>query len=74
MMADIRGVADLQLEQITGVPQVQIRFNRTKMVRYGLNIKEVSDIIEVALNGEVATELIKTRKRYDIFVRYKESL
>ena len=37
-----------------------------------MHIKQVSDVIEVACNGKVATELIETQKRYDIFVRYKE--
>ena len=72
IMATVPGVTDLQIEQISGIPQLQIRFNREKLARFGLNIKDVSDIIEVALNGKVATELIETRKRYDIFVRYKE--
>jgi len=72
MMATVPGVTDLQIEQISGVPQLQIKFDRQKLARYGLNIKNVSDVIEVALNGKVATELIETQKRYDIFVRYQE--
>jgi len=73
LMATVPGVTDLQIEQISGVPQLQIRMDRAKLARYGLNVKDVSDIIEVALNGKVATELIETQKRYDIFVRYGES-
>ena len=72
MMVTVPGVTDLQIEQISGVPQLQIKFNRQKLARYGLNVKNVSDVIEVALNGKVATELIETQKRYDIFVRYQE--
>jgi cobalt-zinc-cadmium resistance protein CzcA len=72
MMTTVPGVTDLQIEQISGVPQLQIKFDRQKLARYGLNVKNVSDIIEVALNGKVATELIETQKRYDIFVRYQE--
>ena len=71
-MENIRGVADLQIEQAAGVPQMQIKIDREKIARYGLNIKDVSEVIEVALNGKVATELVETRKRYDVFVRYKE--
>ncbi len=72
IIADINGVADLQKEQIAGVPQLQIRIDRARIARYGLNVADISDIIETALNGRVATELIETQKRYDIFVRYKE--
>jgi heavy metal efflux system protein len=72
LMEAVPGVTDLQIEQISGVPQIQIKFDRKKLAIYGLNIKDVSDVIEVALNGEVATELIETQKRYEIFVRYQE--
>ncbi len=71
-MENIRGLTDIQMEQIAGVPQLQIKFNRQKLARYGLNVKDVSDIIEIALNGKAATELIETQKRYDIFVRFQE--
>ncbi len=72
-MDEVSGVTDLQIEQITGVPQLQFKFDREKLAIYGLNIKDVSDVIEVALNGKVATELIETQKRYEIFVRYQEA-
>ena len=72
IMATVPGVTDLQIEQISGVPQLQIKLDRQKLARYGLNVKDVSEVIDVALNGEVATELIETQKRYEIFVRYKE--
>ena len=73
LMAGVEGVTDLQIEQVSGVPQLQIQFDRVKLARFGLNIKDVSDVIEVALNGKVATELIETQKRYDVFVRYQEA-
>ena len=72
IMGTVQGVTDLQMEQVAGVPQLQIHFNRRKLARYGLNVKDVSNIIEVALNGKVATELIETQKRYEVFVRFKE--
>jgi cobalt-zinc-cadmium resistance protein CzcA len=68
----IRGVADLQIEQSSGVPQIQYRFDRLKLARYGLNVKDVGDFIEIALNGKVATEVLETRKRFEVFVRFKE--
>ena len=72
VMAEVPGVTDLQIEQVQGVPQLQVRFDRQKLARYGLNVGEVSRLIEIAFNGEVATELIEAQKRYEIFVRYQE--
>ncbi|MDW7681281.1 MAG: efflux RND transporter permease subunit, partial [bacterium] len=65
-------VTDLQIEQISGVPQIEIRLKRDQLARYGINISDISLLIETALNGKVATELIETQKRYEIFVRYEK--
>lgn len=70
-MEAVPGVTDLQVEQIQGVPQLQVKMDRPKMARYGLNVDEVAHHLEIAFNGTVATELIETQKRYDIFVRYQ---
>ncbi|MFC1562875.1 efflux RND transporter permease subunit [candidate division KSB1 bacterium] len=72
IMENIEGAVDIQIEQTTGMQQLQITLDRGKIARYGINIDDVSQIIEVALNGYVPTEIIETHKRYDIFVRFKE--
>lgn len=72
IVESIPGAVDVQTEQTTGMPQLQIELNRNKIARYGINIENVAQIIEVAMKGEVSTEIIETRKRYDIFVRFKE--
>ena len=72
IMESVEGVTDLQREQVAGVPELRIRIDRGTIARYGLNVADVSGIIETALNGTVATELIETQKRYDIFVRFGE--
>ncbi|HDQ00100.1 MAG TPA: efflux RND transporter permease subunit [bacterium] len=71
-MVSVPGVTDLQIEQISGVPQIEIRLKRDQLARYGINISDISLLIETALNGKVATELIETQKRYEIFVRYEK--
>jgi len=72
IVMETEGTADVVVEQTTGVPQIQIQLNRAKIARYGININDVSDVIEIALNGTVATDVIETRKRYDLFVRFCE--
>ena len=72
LMEDIPGVRDLYIEQITGVPQIQIKFDRYRLSRYDLNIDEVSTLAEIALKGVAATQLMQAQRRYDIFVRYDE--
>ncbi len=66
------GTVDVQVEQTSGVPQLRVELERDKIARYGINVNDVSEIIEIALNGKVASQIIETRKRYDLFVRFKE--
>ena len=72
IMHNTEGAVDIQIEQTTGTEQLRINLSREKIARYGINIDDVSNVIEVAINGYVPTEVIETRKRYDIFVRLKE--
>jgi len=66
------GAVDVQLEQTTGVPQLRIELDRERIARFGVNINDVSDVIEIALNGKVASDIIEAQKRYDLFVRFDE--
>lgn len=66
------GTTDVQVEQTTGVPQLQVTLDRDRIARYGLNVDEVSDVLEIAVAGRVASDVIQTRKRYDLFVRFDE--
>ncbi len=69
---NIEGVADLRIEQTTGTPQVNIKLDRMKLSRYGINISEVSDIIETALNGIEATDILEEHRKFAIFIRFQE--
>jgi cobalt-zinc-cadmium resistance protein CzcA len=66
------GTADVRLEQTSGVPQLRVELAREKIARYGINVNDVSEVIEIALNGKVASQIIETQKRYDLFLRFKE--
>ncbi|MBX9569485.1 MAG: CusA/CzcA family heavy metal efflux RND transporter [Candidatus Obscuribacterales bacterium] len=66
----VRGSADIQREQILGLPQLNIRLNRREIARYGLNVAEVQEIISTAVAGRVVTEVLEDTKRFGLLVRY----
>ncbi|MCP4726880.1 MAG: efflux RND transporter permease subunit, partial [bacterium] len=72
IVEDTPGAVDVITEQTSGIPQLRIELDRGNMARYGVNIDDIAQIVEVAMKGETPTEIIETRKRYDIFVRFKE--
>lgn len=69
-LAGVPGVADLLAERIFGAPYLEIQVNREKAARYGQNVSDVEDAIEMAVGGRTATTTIEGRKRFDVLLRY----
>ncbi len=70
LLATVPGTGDLLAERIFGAPYLEVQVDREKAARYGLNINEVQDTIELAIGGRAATTTIEGRKRFDVLVRY----
>ncbi len=66
----IPGATDVQVNQIGGAPQLLIKVDRHKIARYGINIKDVQDVIQTAIGGSTAGQFFEGVKRFDIFVRF----
>jgi cobalt-zinc-cadmium resistance protein CzcA len=72
VMAEIKGVADLQIEQTTGIPQLVIRLKRENLARFGIPVSNVADIIETALNGIEATDVYEPDRITSVLIRLPE--
>jgi cobalt-zinc-cadmium resistance protein CzcA len=72
VVADVRGVADLQIEQTTGVPQLIIRLNRERLARFGISVAQVAETIETALNGIEATDVYEVDRVTAVLIRLPE--
>jgi len=73
-MTGVPGVVDLQLDQQIDVPQLQIRANRLAMASYGMRPGDLAEAIDVAFNGEVASQVLEDGKSYDLVVRFPAAL
>lgn len=71
-VSGVRGVADLQVDQVTGQPQVQILIDRDKIARYGINVAEVQDLIRVSIGGDDVGLVYEGQKQFDVYVRFQE--
>ncbi len=69
-LATVPGVSDLLAERVFGASYLEIQVNREKAARYGLNIADVEDAVELAVGGKSATTTIEGRKRFNVLVRY----
>ncbi len=61
-------------DRIVGKPYVEIDIDRKAIARYGISIKQVQDVIEVAIGGKQVTTTVEGRERYPVRVRYQREL
>lgn len=71
-LEDVRGAVDLDIDQEPPLPQLQIQMNRDAIARYGLNVSDVSNLIEVAIGGKAVSQIYQNDRVYDITCKYKE--
>ena len=72
VLETIPGSTDLDIDQEPPAPQLQILMNRDAIARYGLNISDVAELIEVAIGGKSVAQLYQGDRQYDITCKYKE--
>jgi cobalt-zinc-cadmium resistance protein CzcA len=68
----VSGAADSAIEQEGQQPQLTIRLNRAAMARYGVRVRDLQDLIELAIGGRTVSTLFDGERRFDITVRYIE--
>jgi len=71
VVRSVRGAADVQVDQVSGTPQLLIRVDRRAIARYGLNVADVQRVVHAAIGGEVAGQIFEDIRRFDILVRYE---
>ncbi len=72
VIKQVEGAADVQVDQVTGTPQLVITPDRQAIARYGLNLADVQDVISSAIGGVNAGQVFEGVRRYDILVRYQK--
>jgi cobalt-zinc-cadmium resistance protein CzcA len=69
-MSRVRGVADLGIFPVLGQPNLNIKVDRAKAARYGLNSGDINSVIQAAMGGAVATQVLEGERQFDLVVRY----
>jgi cobalt-zinc-cadmium resistance protein CzcA len=68
-MAKVQGITDLGAFWVLGQPNLNIRVDRAKAARYGLNVNDVNSVVQAALGGTTATTLLESDRQFDVVVR-----
>ena len=72
-ISDIQGLVDLNVEQQTETPEIQIRPNRDMLARYGITMEEFNHYVELAFSGEKLAEVFEGQRSFDLVLRLDES-
>ena len=69
VLEHVRGIRDVTLVQELGQPSLAIQIDRAKIARYGINVDDINNLIQTAIGGNVATQVVQQEKEFDLVVR-----
>ena len=69
----VPGASDVIVEQTMGLPQLVVDYDRTRIARYGIDIRQLNDIIRTAYAGETAGVVFENERRFDLVVRLDDT-
>ncbi len=72
LISSIPGIEDINVEKVTGLPQIQIEYNRDRIAQYGLNIGDINRMVKTAFAGSSAGVIYEEEKRFDLVVRLEK--
>jgi heavy metal efflux system protein len=72
ILEQVRGIREVTLVQELGQPSLTININRARIARYGLNVADINALIQTAIGGDVATQVVQEEKQFDLIVRLEQ--
>jgi len=72
IIAKVPGIADITVVHELGQPSLTVVPDREKIARYGLNVDDINTLVETALGGKAASEVIQGERQFDLLVRMQE--
>ena len=68
-VSKVDGAEDVKVEQVSGLPQLQIQVDREAVARYGINVEDVNDVVESVVAGKSAGQVYEGEQRFNLVVR-----
>lgn len=69
VIRQIKGASKPDIEKVSGLPQINVEYDRTRIANYGLNIKEINQILSAAFAGKKAGVVFENERRFDLVIR-----
>lgn len=74
VLADVPGAADVTVEQVEGLPVLDVQIDRAAISRLGINVRDVQDLVAAAVGGREAGLIFQGDRRFDLIVRLPEGV
>ncbi len=74
VLEQVPGAADVKVEQVSGLPTLEVAVDRDALARYGLSQDEVQEVLRTAIGGSVGGQIFEGDRRFDVVVRLPEAL
>lgn len=74
MIKNVEGVSDPFVEKVTGLPQIQVKYNRDQLAKYGISIQDANMVLKTAFAGSEAGVVFEEDRRYDVVLRLEKEL
>jgi cobalt-zinc-cadmium resistance protein CzcA len=71
VLEHVRGIRDVTLVQELGQPNLSIQIDRARIASYGINVDDINSLVQTAIGGDVATQVVQQEKEFDLVVRLK---
>jgi len=69
VIQSVKGATSPQIEQVSGLPQINVEYDRTRMANYGLTVEDVNNVLSTAFAGKSAGQVFENERRFDLVVR-----
>ncbi len=69
MISGIQGVSGTSVEQVSGLPQIQVVYNHERMAEYGINVDDINQVLETSFAGGIAGSIYEGERKFDIVLR-----
>lgn len=69
IISGVRGVSGVAVEEVAGLPQINVKYSHERMARYGINVDDVNGVVESSFAGATAGSVYEGERKFDIVVR-----
>ncbi len=73
VLQTVPGAADVNVEKVSGLAYLQIEIDRARIARYGINVADVQNVVEIAIGGKEASQVYEGMKVFGLAVRFPET-